>query len=286
MNTTSHKTIWRIAAGFAVIAGIVVLLRGEDALAPYESPTLDDAMVVRDAQIAELHRLLETDWRMRRIPTRRAVEQVSAYAQHPTLATAETYYALALFRYYADEDPDSAQAALSQAIALDPDWSWPYGLKGVIQFSEGDRVNGLKSLHHAMALDPDWSRPYSDLAILYRIEENWEVALDYAQIAMDMYPDDPIPYFNYGVILDYKGDHDAASGYYEIVLEMNAELPAPYYNMACGFARKGEVEDSLRYLKVSIGLDPAFHKEATKDRDFDTIREDPEFIDFMENNAP
>lgn len=286
MTTTPHKTIWRITVACVAIAGIVTLLRGEKAEAPLILPTSKEAFAIRDNQIAELNTLLASDWRMRRIPTRIAVEHVSAYAQHPTLATAESFYALALFRFYAEKNTVSARNALDQAIALDPEWSWPYCLLGVIQYTQGDTVQGLKSLHQAMELDPGWSRPYSDLAILYRIDENWAVALDYAQTAIDLDSKNPIPYYNYGVIMDYKGDHDAAVVFYERVLEMNAELPAPYYNIACGFARHSDVTETLRYLEIAVRLDPAFHFEANRDPDFDTIRNKEIFIEFMDAHAP
>jgi tetratricopeptide (TPR) repeat protein len=286
MAASSHKTIWWITAGFVALAIIAIFTRSTSPDSPFNSPVPDIAIEQRDRHIDKLHSLIQTDWRMRRTPTRAAVEQVAAYAQHPSLATAEAWYALALFRFYGDSDLLGATAALDEAIRLRPEWSWPYSLRGTIQFTQGDTITSLKSFHHAMELDPEWSRPYSDLAILYRLDKNWQLAREYAQTAMEMDPDNPIPYYNYAVILDFQGLHDQATEYYKRTLDMNADLPAPYYNMACGFARRAEVEESLQYLEIAVRLDPAFHTEAQSDPDFDSIRTTQQFIDFMNIHQP
>ena len=287
MNTASHKTIWRIAAVFALAAGIAVLARSRPADSGYTPPPpAEEAVESRDEQTEELLQLLQTDWRVRRQPTRDAVQQVAAYAQHPTLANAESFFALALFRYYGERDIDGALTAVSEAIARDPEWAWPHSLRGVLKFRANDIVESMQSFHTAMDLDPGWSRPYSDLAIQYRQYEQWDVALQYAQRAIQLEPENPIPYYNYGVILDYQGFHQKARAYYRKVLEMNAELPAPYYNIACGFARTGDVEQSLEYLEIAIELDPAFHEEVFSDPDFDPVRHTEVFEDFMRRAEP
>ena len=282
MNTTSHKTIWRIAAVFAVVAAIAVFVRSRPADSGFVPPApSDEAVAARDAQIEDLMILLQTDWRVRRQPTRDAVQQVAAYAQHPTLANAEAYLALSLFRYYGERDIDGALMAIDEAIELDPDWAWSHCLRGVLLFQADDIVESLRSFHRAMFLDPASSRPYSDLAIQFRIEEQWDLALQYAQRAIQLEPENPIPYYNYGVILDFQGFHDKADTYYRKVLEMNAALPAPYYNIACGFAREGNVESALQYLEIAIDLDPAFRDEVRNDPDFDPVRDSVEFQDFL-----
>lgn len=287
MNTTSHKTIWRIAAVFAVAAGIAAIVRNRPPDSDIDTRSHDEqAVTARDHLAEELMDLLRTDWRVRRQPTQLAVKQLAAYAQHPSLDNAEAYFALALLYFYANEDIDAAQGAVNKAINLDSDWAWPYSLRGIILYNQGDRVEGLRSFHKAMELDPAWSRPYSDLAILHRLDEEWDRALEYAQRAIDLEPRNPIPYYNYGVILDFQGYHDEAKEYYARVLEINAELPAPYYNIACGYARNGNVSDSLKYLKIAIELDPAFHAEAQEDPDFDPIRQEERYREFMTQMRP
>jgi tetratricopeptide (TPR) repeat protein len=286
MNRTSHKTIWTITGFFVLMACIVLSIRSQ----PLESDDFTDAQVLaiveRDRRVAEMKTLLETDWRIRRSQTRAVVESVSRYAQHPILQSEESFFALGLVRMYKLSDPDGAERALRQAIDFNPEWSWSHDLLGVVLYSKGDVDGGLASLNRAMELDPGWSRPHSDMAILFRLDENWEMALKHAAVAMKMDPVHPIPYYNYGVILYKMGDLELAQEQFKHVLELNSNLPAPYYNIACGYARNGQLQECLEYLLVSIKLDPDFYEEALRDSDFDSIRGEPLFIDFLDRHHP
>ena len=286
MNRSSHKTIWLITVVFVLTAGIVLSICTQPLGTGETLGSLEFARAERDRQTVEMMELLETDWRIRREPTRVVVDAVSRYAQHPSLQSSESFFALGLVRMYKESDEEGAVQALRSAIEMDPSWSWPYDLLGVVLFSMGDHGGGVESLEYAMALDPKWSRPHSDLAILYRLESDWERALEHAHIAIDIAPDDPIPYYNYGVILYRMGQHDEAQAQFEYVLKLNPTLPAPYYNIACGFAREGRVEESLEYLSIAIEMDPAFYEETLYDPDFDGVRSDADFVAFLDEHHP
>lgn len=286
MNRTSHKTIWVITGVFVLTACIVLSIRSRPLGAGDRPGTRDLAVQERDRKVAEMKELLETDWRIRRARTRQVVESVSLYTQHPTLQSADTFFALGLVRMYKLSDPAGAEQALDAAIALDPEWSWSHDLLGVVLYTQGDHAAGLESLNHAMILDPEWSRPHSDLAILYRLDEQWDLAMKHAHIAIEMDFDHPIPYYNYGVILYRMGQRAEAQKQFEYVLELNADLPAPYYNIACGFARSGQLAEALEYLAIAIELDPAFYEETLNDPDFDGVRSDPLFVDFLDRHHP
>jgi tetratricopeptide (TPR) repeat protein len=286
MNRSSHKTIWVVTGVFVLTACVVLLIRSLPLGAGDKPGTQDFAIQERDRQIAEMEELLETDWRIRRTRTRDVVDSVSQYAQHPTLGSAEAFFALGLVRMYKLYDAEGAEKALRSAIERDPEWSWSHDLLGVVLYSNGNHEGGLEFLEHAMALDPEWSRPHSDLAILFRLDEEWDLALEHAHIAIDMDPDHPIPYYNYGVILYKMGRHSEAQKQFEHVLELNSDLPAPYYNIACGFARSGQLAEALEYLAIAIELDPAFYEETLNDPDFDTVRSDPLLVEFLDKHHP
>ncbi len=285
MNKRSHKIIWGIALTIAVMA-----LGLNSFLASMETREVQaarqQALAQRDDAIADMKVLLATDWRLRRAPTRQRVEQVARYATIPKMDTAETYFAQGLFRFHAQSDTPGAEVALRRAVELQPEWAWAHDVLGVVLFKEGKHEAGQASIEQAMTLAPDWSRPYSDLARLYRLAEDWDKALEYAQKAIAMDEDNPVTHYNYGVVLDYMGDREGAQKIYREVLELDAELPAPYYNMACGYGRDGDVEEALKYLAIAIRLSPEFHAESQEDPDFDTIRDDPRFVAFLEQHQP
>ena len=282
MNKRSHKIIWVITLTTVMLAFGV-----QHYLGYLEIQAKQNEIRSRlELNINSMKKLLETDWRLQREPTRNKVEHVAYFSDTPTLATAETYFAQGLLRFYAQSDSPAAEKSLRHAIELDPQWAWPHDVLGIVLFRSGQQESGLASIEHAMKLDPTWSRPHSDLARLYRLEENWDKALAYANTAIKMDKDNPVPLYNYGVVLDYMGDRVGAQEVYLRVLKLNADLPAPYYNIACGYARNGDVSEAIKHLTIAIRLNPEFQVESQEDPDFDALRNDPKFIAFIDQNRP
>ncbi|PCJ56198.1 MAG: hypothetical protein COA73_12625 [Candidatus Hydrogenedentota bacterium] len=282
----THRTIWFITAGFAILAFFAVVFRQP----PDSDPRIPTPAIIsaaeRDRLILEMNEALEMDWRVRRELTQRLVEAVAVYSQHPDLNTAETDFALGLVRYYGRGDVNGAEAAFRKAAERAPDWSWPQDKLGVLLYTAGDKTGGLQALEKSMALDPDWSRPHSDLAILYRLEGDMDRSMTEVMKALKLEPDNPSTRYNYAVVLDYSGYMQEARDQYYQVLELDNALPAPYYNLACGYAKEGNSAKALEYLAAAIDLDQAFHLEALGDPDFDTIRETPDFFEFMIRRSP
>ncbi len=66
----------------------------------------------------------------------------------------------------------------------------------------------------------------------------------------------------------------------ELLSAAHAEHPEDagvLYNLACAESRDGRPADALAHLQRAVELDPQFSELAENDRDFDPIREDPEF---------
>ena len=278
----SHRTAWTIAA-VAVFAAVVALTfrqaldEGSNAEV---SPAVMDA---RDRLTQEMMALLDEDPRVRRPATQRTVENVAAYALHPTLATAESFYALGLRKYYGEEDLDGAEAAFEKAIKIDPPWSWPHNGLGIVRFATGREEQGLASFREALRLEPGWSRPHSDMAILYRLSGRMDEAIREVETALTIEPLHPINHYNYGVILDLLKRHPEARARYDKALELSPGLPPALYNLACSYAREGNLSTALPYLLESILLDEAFREEANFDPDFDPIRDKSAFQSIVED---
>lgn len=271
----SHRTIWTIAAIAVFIALIAFTLRRSP-----ERPA--SYMDERNRLTEEMMTLLKKDPRVRRPATQRTVESVAAYALQPALATAETFYALGLRKYYGEKKFEAAEEAFLKAIEMGPSWSWPHNGLGIVRFFTGREEQGLASFHEALRLDPDWSRPHSDMAILYRDVERMDEAIREVEAALEIEPLHPINHYNYGVILDLLKRHPEARARYETALELSPGLPPALYNLACSYAREGDLKTALPFLLESILLDEAFREEAAFDPDFDPVRKEQAFVSVIE----
>ncbi len=237
----------------------------------------------RDVLAEAMVSLLDNDPRVRRPATQGIVESVAAYSQHPTLASAETFYALGLLKYYGEKDFVGAESAYLRAIEMTPEWGWPRNGLGIVLFATGREKGGLESFREALRLEPGWSRPHSDMAILYRLTGRMDEAVREVEAALAIEPMHPINHYNYGVILDLLERHEEARARYEIALERSPGLPPALYNLACGYAREGDLKTAVPYLIESILLDEAFREEALNDSDFERVRNDPQFISVVKD---
>ncbi len=230
--------------------------------------------------------LLENDPRVRRIPAQRAVQAIATLANNPATDSAEARYALGLLLYYRDQDFAAAETAFQEAIAIQPEWSWPHNNLGSALYKLDRKIEAQKSFGKAMKLDPTWGRPRNDIAILYREDGQLSLALDQVLLALDMDPRGAVTHYNYGVILDLSGRHNEARAQYQLVIELDANLPEPHYNLACSYARTGDLHTALPHLNRAIRLQELFRDESKEDPDFDAIRDEPEFIALLKAPPP
>jgi tetratricopeptide (TPR) repeat protein len=73
------------------------------------------------------------------------------------------------------------------------------------------------------------------------------------------------------------GDHEGAVDLMTKTLAEHPKNPHVLYNAACYEAVAGRREDALRHLQAAAALAPEVLEWASRDPDFDEIRDDPEF---------
>ena len=270
-----HRALWLLAGICAVLAVIVLAVRGQLATtagAPHLGTPAE-----RDVLSLEMIAALEKDPRVRRPQTRRLVEKLATYAGTAELESAEAHYAKGLVNLYGENDLTAAEVAFLNAARMRPEWAWAPNALGIVLYKAGRTEEALDAFAQARKLDPTWSRPHSDLAILYRLDGDMEKAADQLEQALELEPEDPITLYNFGVFLDILGHRKQAEDVYREVIAKDPGLPAPYYNLACAYGRQGALEEALPYLQQAIALNPDFRAYARTDEDFDPVRANPAF---------
>jgi tetratricopeptide (TPR) repeat protein len=63
------------------------------------------------------------------------------------------------------------------------------------------------------------------------------------------------------------------------------EVPVVLYNLACYYSLAGEKELTLSWLGRALRMDRGFTKLVSKEADFDSLREDPDFLHLLELTA-
>jgi adenylate cyclase len=88
-------------------------------------------------------------------------------------------------------DLERADELESKALALDPDWSWPHALKGLILRTQGRAEEAVAEHERALALDPSNAEAAAQLGIDYRFLGRFDKSLEYLDRAVLASPHDP-----------------------------------------------------------------------------------------------
>ncbi len=75
------------------------------------------------------------------------------------------------------------------------------------------------------------------------------------------------------------GEHEQAIAELQAGLEQRPGHPWLLYHLACVEARAGRREPALEHLNLAVMSDPRLREHAAKDDDFESIRDDPRFLD-------
>ncbi len=75
------------------------------------------------------------------------------------------------------------------------------------------------------------------------------------------------------------GEHEQAIAELQAGLEQRPGHPRLLYHLACVEARAGRREPALEHLDLAVMSDPRLREHAAKDDDFESIRDDPRFLD-------
>lgn len=67
--------------------------------------------------------------------------------------------------------------------------------------------------------------------------------------------------------------------------ESHKEVPVVLYNLACYYSLAGEKEPALSWLGRALRMDRSFTKLVPKETDFDSLRDDPDFLHLLELTA-
>jgi tetratricopeptide (TPR) repeat protein len=178
--------------------------------------------------------------------------------------------------YYGQGLLDKSLESINEAIALDPEVADFYQLRGKLYYYMGRIDDAIDDYSMAITLDPTESYYLLNRGVLLQ-QKNKKIAAE----------ED----FNKVIELESGRDVRLAFAYFylgdsakalEILVEGYAEKEIDDYNAACLYSLMGQKEMALRYLERS--LDGGFRNfvHIDLDKDFDNIRDLPEFKALIE----
>jgi len=247
---------------------------------------LDTRYAAAYAGLGEAYATLHYDYDTKEIWIDKALESsLKALMYDPS--TAEAYAALAM-SYFSRKQLQEAEAAAHKAMELGPNIFTGYWvLARIYHVTERDRES-IDLLKKTIELNPDFHTALSHLRMVYErlgmTKERNELlhwVVEAIPRYLEKHPDDARSHVYLAVELAALGRTEEAVAEGKKALELSPDDPLMMYNVACVFGRLGDVKSAVQSLKSSIDAGLEDYEWLKTDPDFDTIRNDPSFMELL-----
>jgi tetratricopeptide (TPR) repeat protein len=111
-----------------------------------------------------------------------------------------------------------------------------------------------------------------------RVMERYDDALGPLHLAADYNPNNIHVHLALGWCYKRIGRLDLAIQSLEDAMAVDPDQGIIHFNLACYWSLAKNVRLALRYLAQSFDLDPNYRDMVSDEKDFDPIREDPDFV--------
>ncbi|RLA39727.1 MAG: hypothetical protein DRR06_18665 [Gammaproteobacteria bacterium] len=177
------------------------------------------------------------------------------------------YRAQGFFCLHTKENYEKARPLFEEAIAIDPDFVWPYVYLGYLHNTSGfrgwskDRAESFQPafdlVQKALAVDESHDGAHSLLATLYLMRRQYDKALSEAERAVALNPNGSDAYMLLGLILGCSGRWEESVPYGEKSLRLSP-FPgaAPFKNLGLVYFMTGRYNEAVTTFKKALNVSP------------------------------
>lgn len=139
----------------------------------------------------------------------------------------------------------------------------------------------IKISNEIIMQDNSFYKAYNIKGITLCFSNNFQEGMENIDKSLNINPNFGYARFNKALAYELYGNYDDALKWYDKALEVENYIWS-YYGKASIYGRLGDVENTTEYLKIAIDMDANVKNEAKKEKDFDKVRNSPEFKRLVE----
>ena len=204
----------------------------------------------------------------------------------PELAEGHAAHGIAL--HYLGRYPE-AVVEFERAIAIDPTLFEAYYFYAFAARDAGDLEMAIRLEERAIEIDPEDSRVRLELSQVYadvgRTEESREMAksaVARVERLRERHPELSLPVAIGAVALVRLGELSRAREWAADAMMIAPDDPVTLYNVACYYALLGDIDQAMEILeRWRPRANPRTKNWVRFDSDFDAIRDNPRFVEFL-----
>jgi tetratricopeptide (TPR) repeat protein len=179
--------------------------------------------------------------------------------------------------YYALGKYNEAIVDLNKAIELNTKDAADYNNRGAVYYALGKYNEAIVDLNKVIELNPNDEMAYSDRGLAYiSLGKHSEAIIDLNK-AIELNSKIANPYKYRGVSYNKLGKYSEAIIDFNKAIELNPQYADAYYARACSYSMLRNTRNAIAELNKAIQMKPALRNDAKTDRDFDNIKNNPDF---------
>jgi len=175
---------------------------------------------------------------------------------------------------------EEATGKFEKAVEIDPKYvkyGDAYSNWGAALVNQGRHEEAIEKFQKAAEINTKDAEVYYNWGVaLLNLGRN-EEAIEMSRKATEINPKFAEAYSNWGAALGNLDRYEEAIEKFKKAVEINPKYVKAYYNLACAYSRLNNRNETRKNLKKAIELDPKWKEKAKTDKNFDNLRNDPEF---------
>ncbi len=155
-------------------------------------------------------------------------------------------------------DFDSAINHGTEALRINPNYSYTYYIMGLALKNKGDLSGAIDNYAKAIRLDSNSIEAYNNLGNIYGQQGKFNDAIKQYSKVLEINPGSEVANVNMGITLVNLGRVNEAIHYYNKALLIKPDYKEAEYNIGVALLLQGKIDESIQHYKKVLIIDPRY----------------------------
>ncbi|MCB2353755.1 tetratricopeptide repeat protein [Clostridium estertheticum] len=147
---------------------------------------------------------------------------------------------------------------------------------GYDQFFEGEYAKAIATENQVLKEDSKFYKAYAVKGIALAYNGDFKGGMRQIDNSLKLKPDYGYARFNKALAYELYGYYAEAIKWYERDLKVE-KSEWTYYGIASIYGRKGDINNTVKYLKLAIAINPNIKNKAKNEKDFENVKKYNQF---------
>jgi tetratricopeptide (TPR) repeat protein len=154
--------------------------------------------------------------------------------------------------------------------------------EGKLSYDKGKFDEAIRFFKNTLGIDPEDEIGLVGMGNSLKINGKFDKARNFYDKAIELYPESTWAWNAKGLGYKQINEYNEAIKCFEKSIQLDPKDSQGYYNIACTFSLKKDSDKAIQFLRNATEISKTKNVlKAKNDKDFDYIREKPEFINLI-----